>query len=389
MISRPFNLYKNTIATTAFALILSVMGCKKADTPASPQQLSEFKAQKVKRLKNYSVRILAANNDKYGAAHILSNLRNAWGLTWSPTGIPWTGSEAGSVSNVMDSIGNPNPALNPVNIVSPTAATGGHPTGTVFNPVGTDFVIPSGNGTPAQGARFLFVGDDGVIAAWNGTWGHNTYRVAANTNAVYTGLTLAAYNGSNYLYAANFASGHIEVWDRTWTAVNWMSFTDSNLPAGYSPFNIQVVGDRLYVMYAKVGPDGDEEHAVGLGLVDVFTTGGMFVQRFATGGTLNAPWGVAMAPVEFYKDDADSDAGPAILVGNFGDGHINAYRASNGKFLGQLSVHNTPITIDGLWSISFAPSTSPINHNLLYFTAGPDDEQDGLFGYIARDKDDD
>jgi uncharacterized protein (TIGR03118 family) len=163
---------------------------------------------------------------------------------------------------------------------------------------------------------------------------------------------------------------------------------DPDLPSDYSPFNIQVVGDRLYVMYAKA--EGDEEvHGAGLGLVDVYTTNGMFVKRFATGGTLNAPWGVAMAPVSFYKDDDDSDAGPAILVGNFGDGRINAYRERDGKFLGQLSMHNTPITIDGLWAISFAPSTSPINQNLLYFTAGPDDENDGLFGYISRIEDGD
>lgn len=389
MTPKPFNLCKKAITGILVALIFSIVGCKKADSPAPPDQLSEFKTQKVKRLKNYSVRMLAANNSQYGAAHIIPTLQNAWGIAWSPTGIAWTGSEAGSVSNVMDSLGNPNPALNPVNIVSPTTATGGHPTGTVFNPVGTDFVIPSGNGTSAQGARFIFVGDDGVLSAWNGTWGHHTYRVTTNTNTFYSGLTMAGFNGNNYLYAANFSSGHIEVWDRTWTAVNWMSFEDPNLPAEYSPFNIQVVGDKLYVMYAKVGPGGDEEHAVGLGLVDVFTTGGIFVQRFATGGTLNAPWGAAMAPVEFYKDDEDSDAGPAILIGNFGDGHINAYRASNGKFLGQLSIHNTPVTIDGLWSLSFAPSTSSINHNLLYFTAGPADEQDGLFGYLSRDKDDD
>lgn len=385
---KPFNIYKNMVALVVFVLALSIVSCKKADTPASPQQLSEFKTQNVKRLKDYSLRMLAANKTGYAASHVIPSLQNAWGIAWSPTGIAWTGSEAGSVSNVMDSVGNPNPGLNPVNIVSSTSATGGHPTGTVFNPKSTDFLIPSGNASAMQAARFIFVGDDGVVSAWNGTWGHNTYRVAAN-DASYTGLTLATYNGNNYLYAANFASGHIEVWDRSWTAVNWMSFTDPGLPAGYSPFNIQVVADKLFVMYDKVGADGDEVHAVGLGLVDVFTTGGTFVQRFATGGSLNAPWGVAMAPVEFYKDDADSDAGPAILVGNFGDGHINAYRATNGKFLGQLSMHNTPITIDGLWSISFAPSTSSINHNLLYFTAGPDNEQDGLFGYITRDKDDD
>jgi uncharacterized protein (TIGR03118 family) len=185
--------------------------------------------------------------------------------------------------------------------------------------------------------------------------------------------------------------GRIDIWNQNWVAQNWAgAFMDPNLPDGYAPFNIQEVAGQLYVMYAKVDEEEHEEEAgPGLGLVDIYTTSGMFVKRFTTGGTLNAPWGVAMAPVSFYKDDEDSDAGPAILVGNFGDGRINAYRAKDGKFLGQLSMHNTPITIDGLWAISFAPSTSPINQNLLYFTAGPDDEQDGLFGYISRIQHDD
>jgi len=184
--------------------------------------------------------------------------------------------------------------------------------------------------------------------------------------------------------------GRVDVWNQNWVAQNWAgAFMDPNVPAGYSPFNVQLVGDQLYVTYAKVGI-GASEAGPGLGFVDIYTTSGMLVKRLATGGTLNAPWGVAMAPVSFYKDDEDSDAGPAILIGNFGDGRINAYRPRDGKFLGQLSMHNTPITIDGLWAISFAPSTSPINQNLLYFTAGPDHEEDGLFGYISRvNRDDD
>lgn len=385
---KPWSTYKIVFSTLLF--LFAISSCKKADLPSPvSEQMAPTKApvKKVKRLKNFSVRNLAANNSSYGAAHVIPTLRNAWGLTWSPTGIAWTGSQAGHVSNVMDSVGNPNTALNPVNIPSPGANTGGNPTGTVFNPGTSDFIIPSGNTSAPSAARFIFVGVDGVVSAWNGTWGHNAFRVATNTGA-YTGLTLASFNGNNYLYAANFATGHIDVWDRTWTSVNWMAFNDPNLPMGYSPFNIQVVGNQLYVMYAKVGEDGDEIHQAGLGLVDVYTTGGIFVKRFASGGTLNAPWGVAMAPVSFYKDDDDEDAGPAILVGNFGDGRINAYRARDGKFLGQLSMHNTPITIDGLWSIGFAPATSSINHNLLYFTAGPNDEQDGLFGYISRIADD-
>ena len=363
--------------------------------PSSPDEMSAAKndKQKVKRLKDFQVRMLAANNNEYGAEHIIPTLKNAWGLTWSTTGTPWISAQAGHVSDITDSIGNRITAIDPVNIPSPGSLTGGgNPTGVVFNPNNGQFVIPAGNGGAAAAARFIFVGVDGVISAWNATWGHSSYRVGVNAGSAYTGLTLASSGGSNYLYAANFSMGRIDVWNQSWVAQNWAgAFMDPNLPAAYSPFNIQVVGDKLYVMYAKVDvEEQEEEKGPGLGIVDIYTTSGMFVQRFAAGGTLNAPWGVAMAPVSFYKDDEDSDAGPAILVGNFGDGRINAYRARDGKFLGQLSMHNTPITIDGLWAISFAPATSPINQNLLYFAAGPEDEQDGLFGYISRvNRDDD
>lgn len=387
-----FRLNQCTGWLAASVLLLTVSSCQKNEAGSSlAGKASPDKARglELKRLKDYRVRYLAANTGAYGdGVQVISTMINAWGLTWSPTGIAWISANGGHVSDITDSVGHRNPGLDPVSIASPTAQTGGSPTGTVFNPNAGDFVIPSGNTTPPTGARFLFVGDDGVVSAWNPSWGHNTFRVAANSGASYTGLTLATFNGDNFLYAANFATGHIDVWSKTWAPVNWMSFTDPQLPDGYSPFNIQALAGQLYVMYAKVGSDGDEEHGAGLGLVDVYSTNGTFIRRLATGGTLNAPWGVAIAPVEFYKDDADSDAGPAVLVGNFGDGRINAYRAMNGKFLGQLSMHNTPITIDGLWSISFPPSTSTINHDLLYFTAGPNDETSGLFGYLWKAADD-
>jgi len=376
--------------------MLLISSCKKTEAPASAaDQISASKndKQNVKRLKDFNVRNLASNTTGYGAENIIPTLKNAWGLAWSSTGIPWVSAQEGHVSDIMDSIGHRISAIDPVNIPSPGSLTGGgNPTGAVFNPNSGQFVIPAGNGGTAAAARFIFVGVDGVISAWNGTWGHNSYRVGVNAGSAYTGLTLASSGGANYLYAANFSMGRIDIWNSNWVAQTWPgAFMDPNLPEDYSPFNIQVVGDKLYVMYAKVDEEeGEEEKGVGLGIVDIYTTSGMLVKRFVTGGTLNAPWGVAMAPVSFYKDDEDSDAGPAILVGNFGDGRINAYRARDGKFLGQLSMHNTPITIEGLWAISFAPSTSPINQNLLYFTAGPNDEEDGLFGYISRvDHDDD
>jgi uncharacterized protein (TIGR03118 family) len=157
---------------------------------------------------------------------------------------------------------------------------------------------------------------------------------------------------------------------------------DPGLPSGYSPFNIQAIDNKLYVMYAKVGADGEEEVGQGKGYVDIFNTDGTLDRRFISNGQLNAPWGVTKAPAEFWGPDAPGTN--VILVGNFGDGHINAY-SSDGNFLGQLRASGNPIVIEGLWGIEFAPSTSTaIPHNRLYFAAGPDDEEEGLFGYIRK-----
>lgn len=284
----------------------------------------------------------------------------------------------------------------PVLIPSPTDTMGGAPTGIVFNST-RGFVLPN-NAT----ASFIFVGDDGVLSAWNGAAGNKAFRIANNqATADYTGLTLAWDNGRNLLYAANFKTGKIDVWDTSWAPVS-LPFHDPRLPRGYAPFNIQAISSWLYVSYAKVGPDGDELHGTGLGLVDVFNPDGSFVQRFAAGGWLNAPWGVAWAP-EGWLTTADMSAdasretsndkggfgkstavGPVILVGNFGDGRINVF-APDGQFLGQLQSHNRAMVIDGLWALGFAPATATgIDPNRLYFTAGPHDGKDGLFGYIIK-----
>jgi uncharacterized protein (TIGR03118 family) len=132
-------------------------------------------------------------------------------------------------------------------------------------------------------------------------------------------------------------------------------------------------------MYAKVGPDGDEIHHPGFGIVDIYNPDGHFVKRFVSNGQLNSPWGVAKAPAGFFGDSGQE----SILIGNFGDGHINAYNM-DGEFLGQLRSHGNPIVIDGLWAITFPPTTSTIDPGRLYFSAGPDDEEDGLFGYIKK-----
>jgi len=332
-------------------------------------------------LKNFNQVNLVGNNDEYNAAHIDPHLLNAWGLAFSSGGIAWISSQEGHVSTVYDKDGNMLAARPEVAIPSPDSATGGLPTGTVMNSDTNTADFHLSNGTPG---RFFFVGLDGVLSGWNPAAGNFALKIKTTMKAVYTGLTMAKNSaGEYYLYAANFASGKIEVWDKSFNAVN-LPFTDPGLPAGYAPFNIQAVGNSLYVMYAKAGADGEEEKGVGLGYVDVYTPNGVLQNRFASNGKLNAPWGVAWAPDTFFTD-GDGNPTPAILVGNFGDGYINVY-SLNGESLGQLrGPQGKPIQIEGLWALMFPPATATtVDPNRLYFTAGPDDEKDGLFGYITK-----
>jgi len=379
----------------SFSLFIFLISCqKKIDQLVTQQGEISASSKHPKDLKDFEQVNLVGNNMDYHPARVDPTFVNAWGITFTPTGIAWVNAQATGLSFVLDKEGVP--LRPPVAIPSPTMATGGAPTGIVFNG-GTDFKLP--NNLPA---RFIFVGDDGVLSAWNG--GNFAVRIHDNSaTASYTGLTLAMNGGNPFLYAANFKAHTIEVFDKTFASVTMpMSFMDSHIPHEYSPFNIQVVDGKLYVMYAKVGADGDEIKHPGFGFVDIYNTDGTLFKRFIEHGQLNAPWGVAHAPAGFFVDtDQDNDNNgmkekdedndhdrvrdsTAILVGNFGDGRINAYSTS-GKFLGQLRQHGNPIVIEGLWAIMFRP-TSPttIDPMRLYFAAGPKDETEGLFGYINK-----
>ena len=371
-----------------------VAGCKKEpglNRDNDQLQVGDNNSKDVS-LKSFMQVNLVANNANYNAATVDPTLKNGWGIAWSPGGTAWVNSQGGHVSELYNGQGIK--AALTVNIPSPGGSEGGNPTGIVFNPNVADFVIPSGNTTPATRALFIFVGVDGIVSGWNPSWGNHAFAKFNNVaTSAYTGLAIAKNGGSNFLYAADFRAGKIAVWDRTWAPVA-MSFTDPNLPAGYSPFNIQEVNGQLFVMYAKVASDGRSQAGKGLGIVDIFTPSGEFVKRFADKDKLNAPWGVTMAAASFFpqkmedEDDDDDNSNhtpqPKILVGNFGDGKINVY-SMNGKFLGQLKSHDHVISIDKLWAIGFAPTTSPIDQNRLYFAAGPNNEEDGLFGYLIKD----
>jgi uncharacterized protein (TIGR03118 family) len=361
-------------------------------------------------LRNFEQVNLVADKASYDPGLVDPTLKNAWGLAWSPTGIAWVNAQADGLSELYTGAGAI--VRPPVLIPSPADTMGGAPTGIVFNST-KGFVLPN-----KATAAFIFVGVDGVVSAWNGAAGNKAFRIADNSaTSAYTGLTLAWDNGRNLLYAANFRTGKIDVWDTSWAAVS-LPFHDPALPAGYAPFNIQAVSSWLYVTYAKVGAGGHDQAGAGLGFVDVFNPDGSFVQRFASRGWLNAPWGVAWAPAGWLttedmaaadNDQGDNDGngsngsgsnksgsngrggpgkddnpGPVVLVGNFGDGRINVF-SPLGQFLGQLQSHNRTIVIDGLWALGFAPSTATtIDPARLYFTAGPAMETDGVFGYLIK-----
>jgi uncharacterized protein (TIGR03118 family) len=205
--------------------------------------------------------------------------------------------------------------------------------------------------------------------------------VKNGANAVYKGLAQAvASDGHTYLYAANFRSGRVEAYDGTFTPVELPGglFVDTKIPAGFAPFNVQELAGQLYVSYAKQDATlHDDVAGQGNGFVDVFTNDGAFVKRLVTRGQLNSPWGLALAPASFGR------FGGALLVGNFGNGKINAYNINNGARLGELrGTNNKPIAIDGLWGLRFGNGNAAKTGELL-FSAGPDGESHGLLGKIV------
>ncbi len=305
------------------------------------------------------------------------NLINPWGLAYSPTGPFWFADNGSGVSDLLDGRGQPVPL---VVTVPPPAGAGGTPTGTVFH-AGAGFDI-SENGVSAP-ARFLFATRDGGIFGWSSLVDPGRALLAVDNSsggAVYTGLTLAADPaGRSSLYAADFGRGTIDVFDPDFRpVVRPGAFRDPNLPDGYAPFNVQNVNNQLFVTYARRDADmRDDVPGAGHGFIDVYNTDGSLIRRIASGGALNSPWGLAQAPADF------GPFGGALLVGNNGDGRINAYDPGTGAFLGELGDANgTPITVPGLWALKFGNGHAGGDSNTLFFTAGVGDEQHGLFGAI-------
>ncbi|HEX7844351.1 MAG TPA: TIGR03118 family protein [Chitinophagaceae bacterium] len=356
--------------------ITFVISCQKEaiQKAAAPQEEITNKSIPPQSLKDFTQVNLVGDNDEYSPARIDPDMVNAWGISFPASGPAWVSVEGRGKTLVLNGNGTA-VGISPVTIPPAGPVPSSHPTGQVNNPT-TDFKLPNGNP-----ARFIFATAEGAVSGWNGG-ATAVKKVDAFPHAAFLGIALANDGGNNFLYVANFAEAKINVYDKNWSEVS-KPFMDPDIPMGYAPFNIQAIDNKLYVMYAQVDPaDGHEAEGPGLGYVDIFNPDGSLVKRFISRGQLNAPWGIAKAPTGFWGEGSENT--DVLLIGNFGDGHINAYD-KDGKFLGQLRQHGNPIVIEGLWGIAFAPATSTaINRNWLYFAAGPDDEEHGLFGYITK-----
>jgi len=296
------------------------------------------------------------------------NLKDPWGMSFSTTSPIWVSDRFTGVSTLYNGLGVKTPLT--VTVPPGTSATG--PTGQVFAG-GTNFQL---NGAAVN---FIFDTLGGTIDAWNGGAGTTAVVMATTAGASYTGLALA----NNTLYAANFVSGGgINVFNSSFASTTVPgNFNDPNIPAGYAPYNVQFLNGNLYVEYAKVTPGMPVALPGGGGYVDVFDTNGNLLQRLISNGQLDAPWGITLAPAGFGGFGGD------ILVGNFGNGEINAFNATTGAYAGTLTdINGNPIVNDGLWAIGFdLPNGAPgaLNPDELFFTAGPNQGNDGLFGALT------
>jgi uncharacterized protein (TIGR03118 family) len=320
-------------------------------------------SHKPKPLGSYAQRNLVS--DQAGKAEMTDpNLVNAWGLAFGPATPAWVADNGTGKATLYSGATSP---TDPVTIVPRVFDVSDAPTGQVFNG-SSGFMVA---GAPAL---FMFSTEAGKITAWQPGLGTTAQTVASVKNAIFKGLAISG----NRIYAADFHHGKVDVWDDSFARVKKRgAFVDRRLPRKFAPFGIQAVGNRIVVTYAKQDKKAEDEiDKKGLGFVDVYSRTGRLVKRLAKRGALNAPWGVVQAPQGFGA------ASGAMLIGNFGDGRILAFKR-NGKKLGELAGANRkPLVIDGLWALKFGNGVIGTPTSLL-FTSGPDDESHGLFGLLS------
>ncbi len=329
-------------------------------------------------------------SDQHGKARLTDpDLVNAWGLAASPgtnskPGRPlWVADNGSDKATLYQGMGTV--AVSKVGLV--VNVTGAAPTGQVFNADQSAFIVKDKKGHSGS-SLFLFDTENGTIDGWspgvnpNGSNPSTVTEVTRNNgaNAVYKGFAIASMKGKSFLYATNFRSGRVEAYNSRFKPVGLSGglFVDPRLPAGYGPFGIAEIMGKLYVSFAKQDATlHDDVAGRGHGFVDVFTNSGRFVRRLVTRGALDSPWGMALAPRGFGRFGGD------LLVGNFGNGHINVYNPVTGRHLGQVRRPNgMPIVIDGLWGLQFGNGNAA-KTNQLIFSAGPDGESHGLLGKIV------
>ena len=349
--------------------------------------------------------LLDGNGISHTAKVVDPHLVNPWGVSESTRSPFWVADNGAGVSTLYNSAGKPQPLVVSIPAPGDPLGTGGAPTGTVFNIAAasdpTAFQVTGvdkDNNPVSAAAVFLFATEDGTIVGWNpgvnppgfepakaGTYGIIAHDESDEGN-VYKGLAIAQDADGNFLlYVTNFNGGTVDVYDKSFNDAKLPAdaFTDPRLPRGYAPFNIAPITvngqQRLFVTYAVQDADKHDDVAgMGHGIVDAYDLQGQMLARFAQHGQLNSPWGLALAPASFGELAGD------LLIGNFGNGHINAFDPVTGEFIGKLrGAHGQAVAIEGLWTIRVGNGVNGGDPNLLYFTAGPNDESDGLFGSLA------
>jgi uncharacterized protein (TIGR03118 family) len=324
---------------------------------------------------------LISDLSNQGAQVVDPSLVNAWGLAMSPTSPLWVADNGTNVATVYTiNAGGTKAAKAPLTVTLPGAG-GSAPTGQVFNPT-SDFVVTTGAGSGP--GTFIFSSESGQITAWNAKAdpianGMSTATVEfSSPTAVYKGLAIASTRHGTFLYASNFHDGTVDVFDTHFHHVFLRGhFRDPFLPRGYAPFGIREINGYLYVSYALQNAEKHDDVAgPGHGFVYVYTNDGFLVRRLIVRGDLNSPWGLAVAPAGF------GPFGGHLLVGNFGDGKIHAYDLRSGRPDGALlNEQHKPISINGLWGLTFGTASTGGTGTLL-FSAGLNDEADGLVGSI-------
>ncbi len=357
------------LGASAFLATLGLLGCGgSGSTGTTTGSTSSM-------LPGFTVTNLVS--DQAGKAALTDpNLVNPWGIAFSASGPWWISDNNSNLASIYSGgkVGGSITNLSPGGIQIPF----GTPTGQVFNGT-TDFQVT--NGTTAAPAAFIFSSESGWIDGWNPSVNAGAAEAPGDFSAlgsVFKGLAIGSNSTGNFIYATDFANAKVMVLDKNFAPATLDgSFTDPTIPAGFAPFGIQNIGGTLYVTYAKQdAAKHDDTPGKGNGYINAFDTDGHLIKRIASKGNLNSPWGLTLAPTF-------GSVSNMLIVGNFGDGKINAFNLTDDTYVGTFAdASGKAVVIDGLWGLSFGNGGSAGDSTSLYFTAGPAGESHGLLGRI-------